>query len=210
MSILPFSCIAIAAMNLRTNVGGCFQQGDLRVDARYNLPDNLGKLSATLKKNADFIRATFSTTRRVVGTLERISSHPGGQRPRSFPLFRPSASLTNDAHFMFPLQTRWWPPRLSPSATASWPSPPPSATRSASSRSSSSRYGYVRSVIPLCSDISASEGQKSLSPARSHRKRMVLLGNRCIWLILFLFVHMLRLMWGTGHPSRQDRRRALP
>lgn len=43
-------------------------QGDLKIDARYNLPENLGKLSATLKRKADFIRATFSTTRRVVGT----------------------------------------------------------------------------------------------------------------------------------------------
>lgn len=72
----------------------CFQQGDLRVDARYNLPDNLGKLSATLKKNADFIRATFSTTRRVVGTLERTFSRPN--RQPEFSMFQSSAPLTND------------------------------------------------------------------------------------------------------------------
>lgn len=63
--------------------------GDLKIDARYNLPENLGKLSATLKRKADFIRATFSTTRRVVDKVVASKSFtlPGERQLSVTPTF---------------------------------------------------------------------------------------------------------------------------
>lgn len=46
-------------------------QGDLALDARYRLPSQVAALTATLKRNADYIKAAFNTES-IVGKEARL------------------------------------------------------------------------------------------------------------------------------------------
>lgn len=48
------------------------RQGDLALDARYRLPSQVAALTATLKRNADYIKAAFNTEN-VVGVCPWVS-----------------------------------------------------------------------------------------------------------------------------------------